>query len=332
MERILTGDRPTGPLHLGHYVGSIENRIELQNKYECFFIIADLQVLTDHLEESPQIEENIYELMADYLALGLKPSNCFFVQSCVPELVELTNLFTYFVSVSRVNRNPTVKTEAKVYGVSQISVGFQNYPISQSADILGFKPSVIPVGKDQLPHIELTREIAKSFNTKFKEKLFEMPRALLSETPSLIGTDGKNKMSKSLGNAIFFKDPKEVVRKKIMTMYTDPNRLHPTDPGDPDKNPVFIYHRIFNPNRDEVLDLENRYKSGSVGDVEVKEKLFIAISNFIDPIRDRREEFIKDKSIINDILIIGNARAREVVKDTLNDVKKAVSLNYEFSD
>lgn len=329
-QKILTGDRPTGPLHLGHYVGSVKNRVELQNKHECYFIIADLQVLTDHIEKYSEIEENIYELMSDYLALGLKPDNCFFIQSCIPELAELTNYFTYLVTVSRVNRNPTVKNEAKVYGVSQMSVGFQNYPISQAADILAFKPDLIPVGKDQLPHIELTREIAKSFNTTFRKKVFDLPRPLLSEIPSLVGTDGKNKMSKSLNNAIFFKDAKEVVRKKIMTMYTDPKRIHVTDPGDPDKNPVFAYHRIFNTNREEVINLEERYRKGKVSDIEVKEKLFEAISEFLDPIRERREKIRANKKNIDKILVLGNKKARDFANRTLDEVKEAIKVHYEF--
>lgn len=329
-KRILTGDRPTGPLHIGHYIGSIKKRIELQDEYESFFIIADLQVFTDHIEKYAEIQNNIYELMADYMALGLKPSNCFFVQSCVPELAELTVYFSYLVGMSNLIGNPTVKQEAKVYGVKNMSFGFVGYPISQAADILGFRPQLVPVGKDQLPHLELTREIARRFNNTFNKNVFQLPEPLLSECPSLIGTDGKNKMSKSLNNAIFLKNSEKELKKKVMSMYTDPNRIHPTDLGNPDKNPIFIYHKLFNPNTNEVKDMEDRYRKGKIGDVEVKEKLFVALNNMLEPIREKRNKLIQDKSFINDILSEGNKRARIVVAETLEKVKTAMCVNYNF--
>lgn len=289
-----------------------------------------MQVFTDHLERYSETKDSVYELMADYLALGLKPTNYFFIQSQIPELAELTNLFSYLVTVQRMKRNPTLKSEIEMYGVSKMSVGFMNYPISQVADILAFKPDLVPVGKDQLPHIELAIEIARRFNNTFKAKVFLPPKPLLSNTPSLIGTDGKNKMSKSLNNAIFFKDSKEEVRKKVMNMYTDPKRIHPSDPGDPDKNPVFIYHRIFNQNVDEVKDLEYRYRKGKVGDIEVKEKLFKALSIFLDPIREKRNELRSNTGLIEKIIDFGNTQARKFANYTLLEVKKAMKINYGF--
>jgi len=327
-KRILTGDRPTGPLHLGHYVGSLQNRIKLQNKYDCFFIIADLQVLTDHLSDYEEIEKNVYELMFDYLSVGLRPDNTFFIQSQIPELTELTSYFTYLTSLARVQRNPTVKKEAKIYGVSRMSLGFIIYPISQAADILGFKANLVPVGQDQLPHIEQTREIARSFNRIFKKKVFFAPEALLGDCPSLVGIDGKNKMSKSLNNAIFLKDSEEELREKIFNMFTDPNRIHPTDPGEVENNPVFIYHRFFNSNVNEVKELEEKYKRGKVGDVEVKEKLFFALNSFLSPIRERRKKFANNLNYIKSLLKEGNKKARGIVKQTLKEVRSAMRINY----
>lgn len=327
-KRLLTGDRPTGPLHLGHYIGSLKNRILLQDKYECFFIIADLQVFTDHLHEYKKIKNNIVELLLDYLAIGLKPENYFFVQSEVPELAELTIYFSYLVSLAYLKRNPTIKKESEMYHVKNMSLGFFGYPVSQAADILIFKPQLVPVGKDQLPHIELAREITKKFNQTFKKEVFILPEALLSECPSLIGIDGKNKMSKSLDNAIFLKDSEEELREKVFRMYTDPKRIHANIPGETENNPVFIYHRIFNSNLDEVKYLEEKYKRGDIGDKEVKEKLFHALNSFLKPIRDKREKLSNDLNYLERLLKEGNKKAKEVAVQTLLEVKKAMKIYY----
>jgi len=248
-KRILTGDRPTGPLHLGHYIGSLKNRVKLQNKYDCFFIIADYQVLTDHLSETEKIQKNIKEIVLDYLSVGIDPSrSTIFIQSKIPAIAELTMFFSMMVSFQEVKRNPTVKTEfklAKERGrVSEISYGFVGYPVSQAADILFVRAHLVPVGKDQLPHIELTQEIARRFNRLFT-RVFPIPKPLVGEVPVLPGLDGK-KMSKSLGNAIYLSDSPEVVKKKVMKAVTDPARIHPTDKGHPEVCNVFQYHKAFN--------------------------------------------------------------------------------------
>lgn len=329
-KRLLTGDRPTGPLHLGHYIGSLKNRISLQDKYECFFIIADLQVLTDHIHQHKEIKDNIIELVLDYLSIGLKPENYFFVQSAVPELAELTVYFSYIVSLSYLKRNPTIKKEAEMYGIKNMSYGFFGYPISQSADILAFKSQIVPVGKDQLPHIEQAREIAKKFNQTFKKEIFIIPEALLSECPSLIGTDGKNKMSKSLNNAIFLKESEKELKEKVFKMYTDPSRIHANIPGETENNPIFIYHRLFNSNVNEVKKLEEKYKEGSIGDAEVKEKLFCALNSFLAPIRKKRKKLSNDLGYVEKLISKGDKRAKEVAGQTLREVRKAMRIDYGY--
>lgn len=326
-QRILTGDRPTGKLHLGHYVGSIKNRVKLQDKYDSFFIIADLQVYTDQIHKAKDVKNNIYELMADYLALGLKETNTFFIQSQVPELTELTTYLTFITDYARLKRNPTLKTEIKMYGTKSMSLGFLTYPVSQASDILAFNPDLVPVGKDQVPHIELTRELARKFNKQFA-KSFKIPKALVGDVPTLVGIDGQDKMSKSLDNAIFFADSDEQIRKQVMRMYTDPNRIRATDPGKIEGNPLFIYHRLFNPDEDEVLKFEKRYKKGAVGDIEVKERLAEVLIDLITPIRKRREKYIKDKGKIDLILKRGIENARDVANGTVSKVRDGLGIGY----
>jgi len=326
-KRLLTGDRPTGGLHLGHYVGSIQNRIKLQDEYDSFFIIADLQVYTDQIQKAKRVGENIYELMADYLALGLSENNTFFIQSQVPELAELTIYLSFLTQVSRINRNPTLKNEIKMYGTKSISLGLYSYPVSQASDILAFNPDVVPVGKDQLPHIELTRVLARKFNRDYSN-VFNIPKGLLGDTPILVGTDGQDKMSKSLNNAIFLSDKDEDIHNKVMKMYTDPNRVRATDPGKVEGNPLFVYHRLFNPDVKEVLDFETRYKNGTVGDVEVKKRLSEVLIDFIAPIRSKREKYIKDKGHIDSVLKRGINNARMVATETVSGVRKGLGINY----
>ena len=329
MKRILTGDRPTGKLHLGHFVGTLKSRIDLQSTYEMFILIPDVQALTDNFDNPTKVKNSILELMKDYLSIGLDPLKCNFVlQSAVPEIAELTVFLSNLVSISRLMRNPTVKSEIinkkGSFTNENITYGFLGYPVSQAADITVFMADVVPVGIDQSPMIEQTKELVKKFNSIYGNVL-KVPQIMLTDTPSLIGIDGKSKMSKSLDNTILLSEKEDVLKKKVFSMYTDPTRIHKNDPGHVENNPVFIYHRIFNPNIEEVKDLEERYKIGTVGDIEVKEKLFIALNNFITPIRERREK-LNNNDYLLDILTEGTKSAREISKDTLLKVKDSMSL------
>lgn len=329
MKRILTGDRPTGPLHLGHYLGSLRQRVELQNKYDTFILIADVQALTDNFENPEKVSKNVFEVALDYLAAGIDPKkSAIVVQSQVPEIAELTVFYMNLVTVGRLGQNPTVKTEIKQKGFGEnVPVGFLAYPISQAADITAFGAHLVPVGDDQLPMIEQTREIVRKFNRLYGRTLIE-PRAMLSKFPRLPGVDGKEKMSKSLGNVINLSDSAATVRGKVMKMYTDPTRIHATDPGHVEGNPVFIYHDAFNPDKGEVAELKRRYRAGKVGDVEVKEKLVKALNAFLDPIRKRRAEYAKNPKKVMKILEAGTARGRKVAAQTLAAAKKAMKVNY----
>ncbi len=330
MQRILTGDRPTGKLHLGHYVGTLKNRIKLQNEYDTFIIVADLHTLTTKPEKEhiQKIEENIRQLMLDYLAVGLDPNKViFYRQSQVPEVTYLHLLFSMLVNVPRLERMPTLKEVMRDLKIESASLGLLSYPVLQSADILMLRANLVPVGKDQESHIEITREIANRFNNMYGE-VFPIPEALIgNESVSLIGTDGKTKMSKSLNNCIYLSDSSEEVKNKVMNMYTDPSRIHGNEPGQVEGNPVFIYHDIFNPNKNEVVDLKSRYQKGAVGDVEVKEKLAAAINNFLDPIRKKRAEFEKNPEMIDQILSDGTAKAHAEAQETLGLVKETMGLH-----
>jgi tryptophanyl-tRNA synthetase len=254
-KRILTGDRPTGKLHLGHYIGSLKNRVKLQDEYDQYVLVADVQALTDNFENPQKVRDNIMELALDYLAVGIDPTkSTILIQSMIPEIAELTVFYLNLVTLERVLRNPTVKDEMKQKGfMKNVPTGFAVYPISQAADITAFNANLVPVGADQLPMIEQTREIVRKFNSLYGETLVE-PKALVGEFPRLPGTDGQTKMSKSLNNCIYLSDSKEEVTKKVMGMYTDPKRIHPTDPGNPEGNPVFVYHNSFNPDKSEFSD------------------------------------------------------------------------------
>lgn len=330
-KRILTGDRPSGRLHLGHFVGSLANRVKLQDEYEQYILIADVQALTDNFTDPQMVADSVKELVLDYVASGIDPEkSTIVVQSKIPAIAELTVFFMNLVSLNRVLRNPTVKAEIeqKGYGES-IPAGFAMYPVSQAADITAFGADLVPVGDDQLPMIEQTREIVRKFNSLYGEVLKE-PEALLGDYPRLVGLDGKSKMSKSLGNCIFLADSAEEVQKKVMSMYTDPKRLKPTDPGTVEGNPVFIYHEAFNPNKAEVEDLKTRYRAGTVGDVEVKQKLVMAINNFLEPMRARRVELEKNPERIDAILREGVEKGKKVSDEVLFQVKKAMKINYSF--
>lgn len=331
-KRILTGDRPTGKLHIGHYVGSLKNRVRLQDEYECFFIIADLHTLTTAPEKEriAKLPENIRDLVLDYLAVGINPEkSTIYIQSQVPEVTELALLFSMLISVPRCQRVPTLKEIMRDLEIEQPSLGLLTYPVLQAADILMVRADLVPVGKDQESHIEVTREIAHRFNQLYGE-VFPEPQALIGEVPTLIGTDGQAKMSKSLGNCIYLSDDAEAVRQKVMQMYTDPTRIHASDPGHIEGNPVFIYHDAFNEDKAEVKDLKERYQKGTVGDIEVKEKLAAALNNFLDPIRERRQKFAANPQLVDEILTEGGQRARTEAQETLKLTKEAMGLSYSF--
>ena len=341
---ILTGDRPTGRLHVGHYVGSLKRRVELQNSEEydkLFIMIADAQALTDNFENPEKVRRNIIEVALDYLSVGLDPKkSTLFIQSLIPELTELTFYYMNLVTVSRLQRNPTVKSEIQMRNFeASIPVGFLCYPISQAADITAFKATTVPVGEDQLPMIEQTREIVRKFNSIYEETLVE-PEALLPENEAcmrLPGTDGKAKMSKSLGNCIYLADDEKEVQKKIMGMYTDPLHVRVEDPGHIEGNCVFTYLDAFCrqehferylPEYMNLEELKAHYQKGGLGDVKIKKFLNQIIQEELAPIRVRRKEYEKDIASVYDILKEGSEAAREVAAKTLDEVKRAMKLNY----
>ena len=344
---ILTGDRPTGRLHIGHYVGSLRRRVELQNsgKFDDIHImIADAQALTDNIENPEKIRENIIEVALDYLACGLDPvKSNIFIQSQLPELCELTFYYMDLVTVARLQRNPTVKSEIQMRNFeASIPVGFFTYPISQAADITAFKANVVPVGEDQLPMIEQTREIVRKLNQVYSDVLVE-PEALIPDNKTCLrlpGTDDKAKMSKSLGNCIYLADTADDVRKKVMSMYTDPTHIQVSDPGHIEGNTVFTYLDAFS--RDEHFErylpeyanldeLKAHYTKGGLGDMKVKKFLNNVLQEELEPIRNRRKEFEKDIQGVYDMLKVGSEKAREVAASTLSEVKEAMKINY-FND
>lgn len=331
IKRILTGDRPTGPLHLGHYVGSLQNRVALQSEYDTYILIADVQALTDNFEHPEKLEANIFEVALDYLAVGLDPGKVkIVVQSMVPEISELTTYFMNLVTVATLERNPTLKEEIKQKNFTKgLPVGFYTYPISQAADIMIFKAHLVPVGEDQLPMIEQAREIARRFNRMYDRVLVE-PKALVGQVARLPGTDGGAKMSKSLGNCVYLGDSPEQVRRRVMSMYTDPTRIHADSPGHIEGNPVFTYHDVFNPDKAEVEDLKERYRKGTVGDVEVKEKLLKALTTFLEPIRERRNEFAAQPDRVREIIVEGTRKGRAVAQETMSEVRSAMKISYKF--
>lgn len=344
---ILTGDRPTGKLHLGHYVGSLKRRVELQNSGEydkIFIMIADAQALTDNADNPDKVRENIIEVALDYLSCGLDPAKShLFIQSQIPELTELSFYYMNLVTVSRLQRNPTVKSEIQQRNFeASIPVGFFTYPISQTADITAFKATVVPVGEDQLPMLEQAREIVRKFNSVYGETLVE-PEALIPENnvcSRLPGTDGKAKMSKSLGNCIYLSDTEEDVRKKVMSMYTDPNHIKITDPGNLEGNTVFTYLDAFAtdthfsqflPDYNNLDELKAHYQRGGLGDIKVKRFLDAVLQQELAPIRARRKELEKDIPAIYEILHQGSIAAQKEAAQTLAEVKASMRINY-FDD
>jgi tryptophanyl-tRNA synthetase len=328
-KRILTGDRPTGRLHLGHYVGSLRNRVALQDEYECFFILADLHTLTTRPEKGhiAALSDNIHQTVLDYLAVGIDPDRAtIFVQSAIPETYELNTLLGMLVSVPRLERVPSLKDMARAAHLEAMPFGLLGYPVLQAADILLPRANLVPVGKDNESHVEVTREIARRFNRLYGY-VFPVPEALIGEVPTLPGTDGQAKMSKSLDNAIYLSDDAPTVERKVMGMFTDPNRIRADIPGQVEGNPVFIYHDAFNPGLDEVNDLKDRYRQGKVGDVEVKKKLARALNAMLDPIRERRAHYEARAGLIGEILAEGNRRMLVEATDTMALVRAAIGLN-----
>jgi len=328
-KRILTGDRPSGKLHLGHYVGSLHNRVRLQDEYECFFIVADLHTLTTKPEKEhiAALQHNTREVVLDYLSAGIDPQkSAIYLQSAVPEVYELNLLFEMLVTVARLERVPSIKDMAAAANLGDsLPFGLLGYPVLQAVDILLPRAHLVPVGKDNESHLEVTREIARRFNGLYGD-VFPIPDTLIGEVPSLIGTDGQAKMSKSLNNAIFLSDDAETVTQKVRGMFTDPARIRPDIPGRVEGNPVFIYHDAFNPNTAEVDDLKDRYRQGKVGDVEVKKKLTSTLNAFLDPMRERRAQYAAQPGLVAAVLAEGTRRYRTEAAETIRRVRAAMGL------
>ncbi|MGD8597123.1 MAG: tryptophan--tRNA ligase [Anaerolineae bacterium] len=327
-KRILTGDRPTGKLHIGHYVGTLSNRVQLQDEYDCLFIVADLHMLTTRPGKADiaGVARNVREIVLDYLAAGVDPErSTIFVQSAVPETYELNLIFEMLVSVPRLERLPSLKEMASDAHLEVMPLGLLGYPVLQAADILLPRAHLVPVGKDNEAHVEITREIARRFNRLYGQ-VFPVPEVLLGDVPTLVGTDGQGKMSKSRDNAIYLSDGADIVEGKVMSMYTDPNRVRADIPGRVEGNPVFVYHDAFNPDVEEVSELKARYRQGRVGDVEVKRKLAKAVNEFLEPMRQRRTQYESQPGLVDDILIEGSRRVRAIAQETMGMVYDAMGL------
>lgn len=348
--RLLTGDTPTGRLHLGHWVGSLENRVALQDQYDCYFIIANVQAFTTRMDRPAEVQQNVLEVMMDYLAAGIDPKrSTVFVQSEIAAIAELTVFFSMLVPYPRLLRNPTIKDEIRDKGLGDnYPAGFLFYPISQVADILTFRPEIVPVGEDQIPHLELTREVARRFNQLYcdvdphtedadyikRGGLFPIIEAKLGRTRRLVGIGAPGpegallKMSKSLNNAIFLSDDADTITRKVMAMYTDPKRLRPTDPGTTENNPLWIFHETFNPDKAWIQEAAERYRMGKIGDVECKKRLIEVLINLIEPMRKRREVFEKDPGQVLAILRESTAKANVVAAQTLQLAKQAMKQDF----
>jgi tryptophanyl-tRNA synthetase len=332
-KRILTGDTPTGKLHLGHWVGTLENRVQLQDEYETYIIIADTHALTTFAKNPAPIHESVLNVAKDNLSAGLDPKKVhMFVESAIPEIYELASIFSMYVSHNEALRNPTVKDEIKAKEMGDIfSLGFVNYPIFQAADILSVNAGVVPVGIDQEAHLEQTREIARSINLVAGKDILVEPKAVIGRVGKLMGTDGNPKMGKSLGNAIYLSDSEEELKKKVMSMYTDPNRIHATDPGKVEGNVVFTYLDTFGTEKDaaQIAEYKEKYVQGTVGDVEIKNYLFGLLNDFLKPIRERRAHYDAHPEEVIQILKEGNEAVRKEAQKTLEAVKDALSLSFD---
>ncbi len=329
---VLTGDRPTGPLHLGHYVGSLLNRVRLQDEAVQYVMIADVQALTDNFAHPEKVRANVQEVALDYLAVGIDPKKTtIFVQSCIPEIADLTIYYLNLVTISRLKRNPTVKTEIQLRGFGEaVPAGFLMYPVSQAADITAFRAEIVPVGEDQLPMIEQTNEIVRNFNRIYNCSVLVETKAIIPKIARLPGTDGSAKMSKSLGNAIYLSDSPDVVATKVRSMYTDPNHIHVADPGRVEGNTVFTYLDVFDPDVTKVAELKAHYERGGLGDMVLKKRLTDVLNTMLDPIRARRAEYARNLPAIMDMLSEGTHRARHTAATTLHDVRHAMKLDYPW--
>jgi len=324
---ILTGDRPTGKLHLGHYVGSLKNRVKMQDDYDCYFIIADYQFLTDNTDKTKEIANNIREIVLDYLSVGIDPKKAnIFVESQIPEISQLDLIFSMITTLNRVKRNPTIKEQIENLKLRQPSLGYVSWPVTQAADILSVRADLVPVGKDQLPHVELTREIAQKFNRLY-EKVFPIPQALVGETPTLPGLDGQ-KMSKSRNNAIFLSDTKEEVENKVMRAITDPKKIHLNDPGNPEICNIYQYYKAFFPEK--AKEIKPLCEASKIGCVECKKQLAKILNEFLDPIREERNKFEKKPKLIKEILEQGRIKTEKRAKETLALVKQAMGMDYKI--
>lgn len=328
MKRILTGDRTTGKLHLGHYVGSLQNRVKLQDEYDTFIILADIQALTTHFEQPELINKGIYDVAIDNLSVGLDPNKVtIFLQSKISAIAELTVFYSMLVSVNSLRHNPTIKTEAKQYGYDDLSYGFLGYPVSQTADITFCNADLVPVGEDQIPHIELGRKIVRRFNDLYGNGriIIKEPQALISETPRLIGMDGNSKMGKSLGNAIYLSDTVEEVNKKVKSAVTDKNRISVKDKGNPDICTVSKYHKAFN--HEEYDNICEMCKNASIGCVACKNDLSKKINQLLEPFRERRAYYEENIKEVRDIILTGSQKANIIGNETVDIVKKAMSIH-----
>ena len=329
-KRILTGDRPTGKLHLGHYVGSLHNREQMQHDYDTFILVADIQALTTHFEQPELIRDSMFQVMVDNLSIGLDPENVTFVQqSMVPAIAELTEFYSLLTTVNTLRHNPTVKAEAANYGYEDMTLGFLGYPVSQTADITFCNANVVPVGEDQAPHLELARKIARRFNELYG-KIITVPEIKLGEHPRLMGLDGNAKMGKSLGNAIYLSDTTEEVAQKVKKAVTDASRLSVKEPGHPDICTVAKYHEIFN--KEEYEDICARCKSASIGCAACKTRLTEKLNTLLDPFREKRAYYENNKSLVRDILMNGTEKANIIGNETVRRVKDAMHLNIEKWD
>lgn len=328
---ILTGDRPTGPLHLGHFVGSLKNRLELQHQHKQYVMIADVQALTDNFDNPEKVRNNVLQVALDYLAVGIDPTiTTIFLQSMIPEIAELTIFYLNLVTLARLERNPTVKDEMQQKGMGdQVTAGFLMYPVSQAADITFLKADLVPVGNDQKPMLEQTVEIVRKFNRMYGEVMKE-PQGIYPQEHAgrLPGLDGHAKMSKSLGNALYLSDSPDEVRKKVMSMYTDPDHVRVEDPGKVEGNAVFTYLDVFDSNKAHVAELKAHYQRGGLGDVKVKRYLIDVLLALLDPIRKRREQLAQDPGFVLDIIKKGTLVAREAAAQTMSEVRRAMKIDY----
>ncbi len=325
-KRILTGDRPTGKLHLGHYVGSLENRINLSEKYDTFIIIADIQALTTNFDRPEKLENDVLQAAEDYLAAGIDPEQVTIcVQSMIPEIAELTVIYSMLVTVNQLEKNPTVKAEAEQHNYEELTYGFLGYPVSQAADITFCRANLVPVGDDQLPHLEQTRRIVRKFNNLYGE-VFPVPEPRISDFSRLVGLDGKAKMSKSLNNAIFLSDSEDEVREKVNQAVTDPDRIRIDDPGDPEKCTVYEYHQAFD--TENIEDIARRCRQARIGCVACKEKLAENLNSFLAPVRERRRKYKNNPELIEEILYSGTNKARKEAQETMKRVKEVMKIDY----